>query len=408
MRVSTALRLTGAVWFVPLTFAVCVYLAVSDPDYAYRAGYVTADLASASRAVAFAGPLLAAFVALKFRSFSRIVSELRPRRSGVIAVMGVWGWLLLGSPLAVVLGILSATQSLPADAAGWEILLVVFTTALACGSLGLAVSRVVTPVIAIPGVALGTFAWLALPAAGTNVVLRNINSAFVGCCTPSEVPARPMVVGSMALVSTVIFGCWVMLVPRWWSRQPRLLLAGMAVATLASALRVGVATAEKAGDPLTLLAVQQRSTPLTCRAEAGIRACAWPEEAARLPEVLDAIRTLNAGLDKVGLAPVTEATENVISPQSIEFGAPPQARQSDILFTLILSYVSRETTCSQTQPPHNNFRAYAFVGLLSGLKESDLANRGITGSSIQAAARAVQMDVSDARDWFAQTVCPGR
>lgn len=403
MRAATGSRVSGALWYLPLAFALGVYVGLSDASD--RSGYHVADLASASRCVVLLAPLQAAYVALRFRGFPALVTDLRPRRGGLRVVFAVWGWLLLGAPVAAGLSMLSATHELPRTTPEWEILEVVFAAVLASGLLGLTAARWIPSVVAIPGVALLTFGWLALPGAGTEILIRNINSGFVGCCSSQTRPAPAMVTGSLVVTGVLAAGCTALLLPRRWSRTPRPMLASVTLILLLGAIGSGASAARAAGGQLNLLAVAARSTALTCAHAGQVEACAWPEDRERLSAVLEAADHLNGGLAGVGLPRARRLSEGRLEGDDIAFRAPPISRETDLLYAVSVGYVQRQEVCRPAPLRADSDTAIAFVARLGGLGEQELGHR-LPPASIQAARSALALSPEKARDWFHDAVCP--
>ena len=141
---SSAIRSTGAYWFLPALFAASCVIAATTT---VRTGYATSDIASASYALYIGGPLTAGFVAARCQGFTRFLRTLRARRTGISAAYAAWWGLLVGAPVAVCLAVVSTARALPTDAASWSLLLVDFMTVMACG---LAFAWALPIVVAVP------------------------------------------------------------------------------------------------------------------------------------------------------------------------------------------------------------------------------------------------------------------
>jgi hypothetical protein len=392
----TALRSTGAIWFVPLSFALGVFVALSGdaPD----TGYDAASLSTASICIVLIGPLHAGFVALRFHGFPQYSSTLRARRIGLAAVSAAWWPLLLGSPISAVAAIAVASRVAPRDRQGLSVLLVVFATVFACGLFGLALSWVLPVVLAIPACATVTYLWLAMPGAGSDALLRNLNSSFVGCCAPETQPATGMVLGSLTLVLLVALGVVLALMPRQWARAPRILIGSVVAATIAFGFTMAVSVVHSAGT-LSLLAVEPRTTALACSTETGVRTCLWPENEHRSAEVMAIAQEMDRTLAGWGLSPAEEVTEAKPDRPSVTFTAVGYARHADVQYSMAAGYVDLAAGCvgSAGQAP-----AAALAAIAAGLSESQVAGRlGSEPAKEAASVIANAGTADDVRQWFA-------
>ena len=396
MRALTAIRATGAVWFVPLLFAVGAFVASSDlvPEN----DYATSDFATGSIELILVGPLTAAFVALRFRRVPRQLLTLRASRPGLLVVLAAWWPLVLGAPLAAAVALVSATRTVPGDASSWLIVLVVFATVLACALLGLATAVALPPVLAVPLLGLGLFGWLALPGSGTDMLLRYLNSGFVGCCSPDRVPASGMVLGSLTVAVVVAVGsASVACSPRSYRRPAAITLAAvcLVVATGAAAGALVV----RSGEPMNLLAVQPRTTELVCSSQDAVQACVWPEHRTQLPVALDALARVRAGLSDAGLPAVDAVTEAAPHQRQVTFRAPLDSSPDDITYAIVVGYVQAHSRCSWPSDA-----AIGYVSFAAGLSRSVVEQRE-DPSSLRAALTAWQGDPDAGRRWLRERLC---
>jgi hypothetical protein len=270
-----------------------------------------------------------------------------------------------------------------------------------CGCLGLAAIRALPAVIAIPLAAGGSYAWLALPGATTKVLIRNLNSAFVGCCTPDQVPADAMLLGSSAFVGTLILGTLLPLVPRLWARQKRVMGAAWLAFVVGSAYAIGAGVAQGT-DELNLLAVQRRTSELICQERNGSEVCVWPENQSQVEDSLRRLDGLNDGVVRLGLPPATTATERLSDKDAIKFSATIYLRPTDLTWSLAYGYAERALGCATPGNPSES--AVALVALAAGLPKTELTGR-VGPESLQQAEDAFAVPAS-ARAWFDEASTP--
>lgn len=412
MTPRSALRVTGAWWFVPLVLASSVYLSLSNTSGI--GDYPVNRLAAASFQVAYTGPLTAAYVAFAFERRTRLLVDMRPVRSGVVVAARTWGWVLLGAPLASATGMLVATGLVPRRPAEWDVLVVTVAAALACSGVGVLFGRALPPVVAVPGAAVITFAFLALPDAGLDVLLRNLDSDFGGCCAPDQQPATAMVTGSLAVTSVVVVGAVVALVAPTWRRRRRLVSAVLACAVLAIAAGSGVVVARtvaaSSGQPLTLLGVQRRSDPLTCSRVPDVEVCVWPEHTPYAADVERALTTLNVQLSSQGIPTIARASEDPEDRSAVQLSPGATPLGADVLtYSLVSGYPRSLSGCADTATPYDVPVATALVGLEAGLGPDDLTAHGISPDDV-ATAQQVADSASPQRElaWLHEVVCePG-
>lgn len=392
MTPVAALRWSGAFWLIPVLFALGVFVATSYPSS--ELGYGAAQYASASRCVILVGPALAVAGAYLGAPLSRFFSTRPSARPRVIAyVVAMWPVLFLG-PAAGILAMMWAVRDLPADARTWVIGWVVFVTLIACGTTGILVGRVLGPVVSIPIVALGWFSWLALPGGGSSVLLRNLNSSFVGCCTADQRPAGAMLIGSLMLTMILIIGTAVSLT-RWTSRPH---LVGGLILTFTTALAGGGAMANLVGKPLNLLAVEQRTSETTCQESQQIEVCVWPEHEPYLRLLLPVLADGRAKLEAAGLDVPARFNEQS-EPRAAEITVSAGSTEVSTRLSMAQGLLPPADQCFRSGVGSEYDRAVAWLALTIGATPDDLSFSVSEQALVEAQAVTLQSDDEQLR-WF--------
>lgn len=383
MRAFTALRWTGALWLLPLLFGLGVYIGLTNRSY--EVGYTAAELAAASRAVVLLGPLLAAAAALRFPDLERAVRVIRPTRTLLRALIATFWPLLVGGPLVGVAALVSTVRALPKDTSSVMVCLVAAAALMASVCVGFLAARVLPRVAAIPAAALASFAWLALPGSGSDVILRNMNSSFVGCCTAETTPASTLFAASLTttlLLSAVTVAMAASLV--WWT-SPRPVAAAASVVALVVAGCGGYLAAATVGPEANLLAVQSRTTPMSCvDSPGGAEVCVWPEHGDHLSVALTVVDDANAQLVAIGADPAQQVSER---PQEgwVQISADVPTRE-DTQFTFAQGLISDAVrTCRYVDraPAYDDVLAY--LSLLVGVSPERWANSGYSPEALATA-----------------------
>jgi hypothetical protein len=371
---------------LPVLFGLGVYIGVTNRSY--EIGYVTAELAAAARSVVLLGPLLAAMAAYRTRDIIEAVRVARPTRRLAPTILTAFWPLLFGGPLAGVLALLSTVRSVPDEARGWMVCVVVGVTLGACVCLGLLFGRMLPRVAAIPAAAAASFAWLALPGSGSNAVLRNMNSSFVGCCSAETAPATTMVAGSIAVAGVlVILAMLAMSARRWWQRGA---IVGLAITVLVCGLsltagRLAVAVAP---DEATLLAVQPRGTDVHCAdAAASARVCVWPEHVHRLTETAQAVGDANAALASMGASTMSHVSERP-GHGWVQLTAEVPTEQDMKLSLAQGLVIGAVPSCRYPDRSPDYDDTIAYVALLFGVDPQHLLSRGYPKEALRVAQRA--------------------
>ena len=405
MSPLAVLRISGAQLMVPCIFALGVWVALSNAGDS-ATGYSVNNLAVASGQLVLTGPLVAAYLAYRVPGLFTLLRTARPTRSPV-SVLGVLSApVLLGGPVAGTLAMVSATRVLPRSTADWQVVGVTFAAGVACASFGALVALVIPRFLAIPLVAAATFAWIAIPGSRLEIVPRNLNSGFVACCSDDQQPAVAMVLGSAALDLVLVLGCLFLLWQTAKQRIGRLALAAGLVVVIGAAAALGTASAASAPGKLSLLAVEARSSKLTCAQQGYYRVCVWPENRARVGRSFAALRNFDAALLRAGLPGAPSVSERP-GPGSDALQATAAARASieDLRFSLVVGYVERASTCGGLRAPHSPSTAVAAVALASGMTPTELADQGASPRTVTAAQTVVDLSPSALGAWFHDQTC---
>ncbi|TNC23462.1 hypothetical protein [Mumia zhuanghuii] len=399
MRAWVALRWTGAVWFLPILFAVGVYSSLSELEL--LTGYSVADLALMSYLVGLVGPLTAAYCAFRFNGFISAIDSLAPARSGLRVVLSAWWPLIIGPPVAAILALVVLTRALwPQDLESWQIVGLVAGTVLCCALFGMALGRSLHVAFAVPLAAALSFWWLAFPQAGTNLTIRYLNSGFPVCCTSAQVPSPLMMRASavfVALVSLGVIFTW--LIPGW-SKRSRSFVLGSLFAIVGIALVSGITVIERSHERPTLAAVTARITPKSCATARAVAICVWPENAPRASAVSNRVVSLNDRLDRLGLPLVTRVEEDPPDTASVTVVASAHLTEGDISYSLADGYTRWLGGCAKAvdrQEPQPSI--VAFIGRLAGMPDSELRHR-IDDAAVTSSAQAAELPPEQARAWI--------
>ncbi len=398
MRFVTALRWTASFWFFPALFALTCVVAAQNT---WRSGYAVGDIASAGTGLDLAGPMVAAFVALRFRGFPRFVRTLRSSRSGISLVLCAWWPLLLGAPVVLGSAILVSAAAVPLDRDGWTLLTVYLVAALACALVGLTLSWALPAVVAVPVAAVGLFLWFAYLPASDSALLHNLNSTFTACCTANTRPADVAVLASLAVTGVVCIGVLLLLAPVRWADGSRIVLAPVLAVLLGLALLSGVGVARSSSEPLELVPVSPRTTELACRDAGQVRVCVWPEDVARTDPLTAIAARANQHLGRWGLMPMTLLAEGGRGSGAVDVTASSDLSNQDLHHSIAAGYVDRMSGCADAAGPERDERV-ALMALAAGLTRTDLASRFPAAVVAVASERFDQARSSPAavRDWF--------
>ena len=406
MRAVTALRVTGAWWVLPLIFLGTSVLGSSVTPF--LSGYPASDLASTSLALGLVAPVAGALVAHAFRGFPKFMRSQPAVRSGLRVVLRQWWPLLLGIPAAACLGLLVAARAVPDDASSWSLLLLAFLTLLGFASMGLLASWGLPVVISVPLVAAVGFGWLSWTPSTDNVWLHNMNATFPACCSDDTRPARIALAAGTCVALVLVLVALALLGTRRWARLPRVAVAAALVMALAAAPAVGIAVASRSHH-LTLQAVEERTTALTCKRSSGTDVCLWPEAKERAAAVGERVKKLDDALRERGFPAVGAVTQGGRDHRAVSVQAADDLTDADLTYSLAAGYVDRAVGCLGAVGESRDARV-AFVALLGGLRTADL-DGVLPPQQVVEGHRAVAMTPAGARRWFEDGLtdvpCPG-
>lgn len=393
----TAFRWTGCWIFLPALFAVTS--AIGANALTVRSGYPTSDLAATSLSVGICGPILAGFVALRFRRFPRVARTLRAGRLGVQAVFGAWWPLLLGGPLSIVAGLILTARTVPVDAPSWAVVLVDFVTALACGMVGLALAWAVPTVLAVPLAAGVSYWWLSYTSTTGNALLHNMNSEFTSCCVPETTPSIGALVAGLTVTGLVTAGVVLLLVPRRWADRSRLLLMPAVAGVVAVSLGAGAAAVLTLIAHPTINAIQPRTTEMRCRS-AGVPTCVWPEDVGLLNRLQRVSRDLDHALSRWEFEPVGRLSQGVNDPSAVQVGGGDLSLD-DVRYSIAAGYVDRQAGCQGAFGRWRDIRV-ALIAMAAGLHRDKLADSFTSDAVDQAVTEfaIANKKPGEVRRWF--------
>ncbi|MEU0956525.1 hypothetical protein ABZ353_29965 [Streptomyces niveus] len=152
----------------------------------------------------------------------------------------------------------------------WRILTVEFLLILASTLAGYCVGRQFNPAISVPVSLIGAFVANSYPRSWETLWVRHlVGSAFVDCCTPSEIFNVRAIWSAVAFTAGIILACAV-IIDRRATRAA--IAAGLALLVLGTAAGVSLAR------PLSSSAVTARpDNQLRCTQKQDVTVCLWPE-----------------------------------------------------------------------------------------------------------------------------------
>lgn len=394
LRLWTLVRWTGAHWIVPALFGLGVYVGLSNPPFNNE--YDVAQYAGASRSIILIGPALAAAAAWQMRALTSALAQVRPARAWWrLLPAGVWP-LVVGGPVAAVLGVVATTRRLPDGSQGWLILSTTFVTMAACAAFGVLIGRALAPTAAIVVAGLGTFAWLVLPATTFSTTARSLNGSFVDCCGTAYVPATEMLAGSLTAGSIVVAGTWLASsLGRWWSSRWAGIAAATSVPVLAILVAVGAVRTLPGSSELPL--VQDRSSGLICQTAGNTEVCLWKEHAENsMSSVIDATDEMNQALRSIGLPPLQRITERQESPPSVVvIASDPRVELARI--NIVQGMLGRAVAGCNNRIPQAYDRTFTYLSLLAGRTEQSLAEEGARAADIERGRRLLSASAKKQR-----------
>lgn len=383
MNPLRTLTRTGAAWFVPLVFALSCLFATRST---FASGYPAGDLAQSSVGLYVAAPLSAAFMALQYRGFTRLVSPLRMTRPGVLVTFRAWWPLLVGPPTALCLAVMVTAGAVPNDLAAWWLIFIDFLTVFTAVLTGLVCAWAISPVVAVPLVAVLWFVWIGYGPASTNPLVHNLDSTF-GCCTSDTRPAAVAVRATVLLLLVISVGIGCLLASPRMPRFPRPLVAATLALLLGAGFGAGVSVLQTADAPLNLTATEPRTTPLSCRSLNALKICLWPENRDQSETLAKVVRELNPKLQSLGLDTVEALTQANRNERAVSVEAGERLSVQDLRLGVVSGYVDLQSGCRGAVGPARD-QAVAFIALHAGL-ESDVLKQRFGPRSVAEAQKAL-------------------
>lgn len=388
MSALTAVRQTGAAWFVPVTFIVSTLLALSG--LGDRTHYFVADLAAATvNTVYIVAPVTATFVAFRAEGFARAVASLGPVRTVLHVVLHVWWPLLLGVPVAFALGVLAALRLLPADSMGWSMLAVYVATVTAAGGFGFVLGQALPSVVALPVAFVASYVWTSFPTATGNLTLHQVDGTFTGCCSTDTVPTWLTVVASGVLLLVALVGFAT--VAHAAGRGLGVFAAAGIPTVLALALGAGAAVAQSSSDELDLMPVTDRTTPQVCRQDTHVRVCVWPESRDRIRLALEEASRLRSAMTAAGLPDVDRFSESYDPLNQVPITLAAYLSDAEARDQMASGYAWHVHACLTGDPDASpTMAANMAVRLLAGVDRAKVAGSTDSVRSFQRAEAAVR------------------
>lgn len=373
MRAFAALRSTHAVWFVPLLFALGTYLPVSNAIIA--SGYVASDLAGAGLGLRYNGPLLAGFAAFWFRGRGRFHRTVRSPRSGAADLIAS-GWpLLVGGPVASCIAIMVVAGAVPNDPVSWQVIAVIYLALTACTLLGVVFSWALPVVISVPASVALTFYWINFLPSSSSPLQHNMTPLLDNFAQTTR-PSTAGVTAVVVMTAAVCLGAVACVGRHKWERTPQFVAIPLALLVPVAGTCVGALTLLDERDSLNLMAVEKRTTPLTCTQPQGINVCLWPDGMSRAGELADIAVETNATLTTWGLAPIREIGQGGLRAGAIDVDTSSFLSNEMLRYSMAEGYLARQLGCPADFDPEADQRIAALVAA-GGVGVGDLA--GIFG-----------------------------
>lgn len=368
MRAGTALRWTGGAWFLPALFALtCVLTAPGITP----SGYSTADIADAGMNLGFAGPLLGAVAAWRFRGFTGFVAPLRSSRLGLAVVARAWWPLVLAAPVTFCAGVLVSARALPREGTAWSVLVVDGVVLVACAVLGMVLSWALPAVLAGPAILVLSFGWLNYTVASDHVLLYNMNSVLDGCCSTSEQPATGAVLAGIAVPGIAVLGPVLLVASVHWARRSWIVVTAVTMCALGAGLGVGAQIVHSMIDHPTFSPSEPRTTATRCFTQAAIDLCLWPEEASRGEQLGVLADRLNRSLVRWGEPPVARIDQRPGS-DAVHVLLTADLSESEVVTNLADGYLSRAIGCNTFAEGPAYDQRIALLDLAMGLSGDEV------------------------------------
>lgn len=346
MRFLSALRTSGALWFIPFAFGLESLYIRNESVFS---GYLQSDYADAATFGVYpVGPLLAALAALKFRGTRRYHLSAPRARSGSIILLRSFAPLLIGGGLAVVAAMALSVQAWPRDMRTLAILGVAFMTIIACGMVGIAAARLLPTVAAVPLVAGVTFWWIAITPTQNDALLAHL-SPDMPCCAIDAQLSTTYLVGYGLLVTGVAVGLFGTFVGRGWSAVRCGPAAFVTVIVIAASVGASASIVRASDTPANRVTTEARTTALKCEKVDELSVCVWPEQTRVAGPAAEQIERLNTHLASWRLPRVSGVRQQRPHRGEIELRTPSPtfAGIDEVRLFIAAGYVAREAECSE-------------------------------------------------------------
>ncbi|MBN6053317.1 hypothetical protein JYK22_15365, partial [Nonomuraea sp. RK-328] len=391
-------RSSAAVLALPVLVAYLLFVLSRSADV-LEDNWLSATALLASAVVLAAGPVCAAAGAWEGARLARGgVGGAAAIRSP--AAILAWSLLpILGAALVAALGGLVLVGAAMAGVPGVPDPLVLGVAPLvivAWTLVGFAAGRFLHPLVGVPLLLVGTWLWLAYPAALETFWVRHLTGNNLGFCCETHTVYDQRALYAQAVVAVSLAGAAFLA----WSRRrgARLAWAGIAGLPLLAAA-VAFPLVRDMGPEAQV----PRTGGLACGRSDGVEVCVWREREKRLDAAaliaVPAARRLAAG---TGLPAPRRITEGPATGRdSWRFAVPPGAEPGDVLFGLATGLLPAEPPACG--PGWSGADAYgplsAWLALKAGAGQ-DVVERRTGPRSVGAARRALGLPPAAQVRWF--------
>ncbi|NUW37495.1 hypothetical protein HTZ77_39765 [Nonomuraea sp. SMC257] len=391
-------RSSAAALALPVLLAYLFFVMSRSVD-ALEDNWLSATVLVSSAAVLAAGPVCAAAGAWEGARLARGgVDDAAAVRSR--AAILAWSLLpVLGAALVALLGGLALAGVAMAGVAGLPdplVLAVALLVITAWTLAGFAAGRHLHPLVGVPLLLVGTWLWLACPAALETFWVRHLTGNNLGFCCETHTVYDRRALYAQAVVAVSLAGAAYLA----WSRRRG---ARPAWAGIAGLPLVAVAVAFPLVRDMGPEAQVPRTSGLACGRSDGVEVCVWREREKRLGTAaliaVPAARRLAAG---TGLPAPRRVTEGpATGGASWRFAMPPGAKPDDVLFGLATGLLPAEPpVCG---PGWSGADAHgplsAWLALKAGAGQ-DAVERRTGPRSTGAARRALGLPAAEQVRWF--------
>lgn len=372
MRLATILRVHPAAWLCPAlvvlsaVYAVAYQPAASEP-------YSVALTAGGSVVIGFLAPVCAALAAWEAGRLRRAgwweMPHVRPPLA--IAVLAMWPVIVSGLvavSTSIIVQLVRAETLVP----DLRILAVCVVVISAHALAGFAVGLKVPVVIAVPGVLIGSYLWMAFPRAMEPLWIRHLTGSLEACCLLQHDLAISAAIGAALVAGGLAIAAGIVIAAGWRIRPVGAALSALAVASFAGVSLVMGLGAEPA--------VARNPSELVCRSSQAVAVCVWPEHQGRIDEVLAIATTAAENWREAGIAIPTTFTEADGPLQAGErsFGFSEESTPTDILHSLAYALLPVWPACAEMGPYPGSAAidpVHAWFDATAGMSARELTQR---------------------------------